>query len=73
MPRLIVSHDDRTIGDPRSVYLGPWCVRQHQKSNTNEENKHVLNRALISSEERFKRNNFADDVIEKLLPDIAAH
>ena len=72
MPRLIVSHDDHTIGDPRSVYLGPWCVRENQKSNTHDENTHVLNRTPISLEERFKRNNFANDVIEKLLPDLAA-
>jgi putative transferase (TIGR04331 family) len=31
-----------------------------------------MNRTPIALEERFKRNNFADDVIEKLLPDIAA-
>jgi putative transferase (TIGR04331 family) len=73
MPNLVTAHGFKSQQPNNSVvYLGPWCVQQHQKSNTHEEDTHVLNRAPISSEERFKRNNFADDVIEKLLPDIAA-
>ena len=73
MPNLVTAHGFKSQQSNNSVvYLGPWCVQQHQKSNTHGENTHVLNRTSISSEERFKRNNFADDVIEKLLPDLAA-
>ena len=73
MPNLITAHGFKSQQPNNSVvYLGPWCVQQHQKSNTHDENTHVLNRTPISLEERFKRNNFADDVIEKLLPDLAA-
>jgi putative transferase (TIGR04331 family) len=73
MPNLVTAHGFKSQQPNNSVvYLGPWCVQQHQKSDTHDENTHVLNRASISLEERFKRNNFADDVIEKLLPDIAA-
>jgi putative transferase (TIGR04331 family) len=53
------------------VYLGPWCLDQHQRSNTYQEVANVLNRAPTSLEERFKRNNLADDVIERILPDLA--
>jgi putative transferase (TIGR04331 family) len=70
--RLFVTHSDHPIDDLQCVYLGPWCAQKVQKSNPYEENKHVLNHAPISLEERFKRNNFAEDVIEKLLPDLAA-
>jgi putative transferase (TIGR04331 family) len=72
MSRLIVVHSDHVIDGTRHVYLGPWCLQPHPKSNAHEEFQHVLNRTSISLEERFKRNKFADDVIEKLLPDIAA-
>jgi putative transferase (TIGR04331 family) len=73
MPNLVTAHGFKSQQPNDSVvYLGPWCMRQHQKSNTHEKNMHVLNCAPISLEERFKRNNFADDVIEKLLPDIAS-
>ena len=53
------------------VYLGPWCLAQHQRSNTHQEVANVLNRDPTSLDERFKRNNLADDVIEKILPDLA--
>jgi putative transferase (TIGR04331 family) len=73
MPNLVTAHGFKSQQSNNSVvYLGPWCVQQHQKSNTHDENTHVLNRTSISLEERFKRHNFADDVIEKLLPDLAA-
>ena len=73
MPNLVTAHGFKSQQSNNSVvYLGPWCVQQQQKSNTYDENTHVLNRTPISLEERFKRNNFADDVIEKLLPDLAA-
>ena len=73
MPNLASAHGFKSQQPNHSVvYLGPWCVQQHPKSNTHVENTHVLNRTPISLEERFKRNNFADDVIEKLLPDITA-
>jgi putative transferase (TIGR04331 family) len=73
MPNLVTAHGFKSQQPNNSVvYLGLWCVEQHQKSDTHVENTHVLNRAPISLEERFKRNNFADDLIEKLLPDIAA-
>jgi putative transferase (TIGR04331 family) len=72
MSRLIVVQSDHAIDGTHHVYLGPWCLQQHQKSNAHEEFQHVLNRTSISLEERFKRNNFADEVIEKLLPDLAA-
>jgi len=53
------------------VYLGPWCLTPHQRSNTRQEVANVLNRTPTSLEERSKRNNLADDVIEKLLPELA--
>ena len=73
MPNLVTAHGFKSQQSNNSVvYLGPWCVQQQQKSNTYDENTHVLNRTPISLEERFKRNNFTDVVIEKLLPDLAA-
>ncbi len=73
MPNLVTAHGFKSQQPNNSVvYLGPWCVQQHQKSNTHNKNTHLLNRAPISLEERLKRNNFADDVIEKILPDVAA-
>jgi putative transferase (TIGR04331 family) len=69
---LIVAHNELVMEDATCVYLGPWCTPKDKSRFTHDETRRVLNSTSISLEERFKRNNFADDVIEKLLPDLAA-
>ena len=73
MPNLVTAHGFEPQQPSNDVvYLGPWCLPQHQRSNTRQEIVNVLNSIPTSLEERFKRNDLADDVIEKLLPDLAA-
>ena len=72
MSMLIVAHNELVIEDAKCVYLGPWCVTEDKLRFTHDESKRVLNSTSVSLEERFKRNNAADDVIEKLLPDLAS-
>jgi putative transferase (TIGR04331 family) len=71
MLRLIVAHPNRTINDPQSVYLGPWCVSPQQDILPQLKSERFLNHAPVPLEDRFRRNNHADNVIENVLPDLA--
>jgi putative transferase (TIGR04331 family) len=71
MLRLIVAHPNRTINDPQSVYLGPWCVSPQQNILPQLKSERFLNHAPVPLEDRLRRNNHADNVIENVLPDLA--
>ncbi len=71
MLRLIVAHSNRTINDPQSVYLGPWCVSPQQNILPQLKSERFLNHAPVPLEDRLRRNNHADNVIENVLPDLA--
>jgi putative transferase (TIGR04331 family) len=71
MLRLIVAHSNRTINDPQSVYLGPWCVSPQQNILPQLKSERFLNHAPVPLEDRLRRNDHADNVIENVLPDLA--
>ena len=72
MPYLVTTHGFKSKDLKTSaVFLGPWCLSEDQVHQVGAESSRVLNRTPVSLQSRAERNKHADEVIERILPDLA--